>query len=176
MTKGSCRNNNKNRKGKGNDSKPNQTTNAKQELKFAPVGRNGNFAPYNTVKEAYILEVQSKAYKAMVPLIDSIRNEKEPDWDSMKPEKEYVSFDPDIKSIRKETMEVRLVREQLESQQGNASVPASGSQEERMVNMVQKTCDDEWQLQCDAWMTSQKECQNEVASCSEHSCPVQGWD
>ena len=73
-------------KGKGNDSKPNQTTNEKQELKFAPVGRNGNFAPYNTVntvKEAHILEVQSKACKAMVPLIDSIRNEKEPDWDSI---------------------------------------------------------------------------------------------
>ena len=47
MSKGSHRNNNKNRKGKGNDSKPNQTTNAKQELKFAPVGRNGNFALLN---------------------------------------------------------------------------------------------------------------------------------
>ena len=82
MSKGSCRNNNKNRKGKGNDSKPNQTTSAKQELKFAPVGRNGNSAPHNTVKEAHILEVQSKAHKAMVPLIDSIRNETEPDWDS----------------------------------------------------------------------------------------------
>ena len=50
----------------------------------------------------------------MVSLIDSIRNETEPDWDSMKPEKEHVSFDPDIRSIRKETMEVRLVGEQLE--------------------------------------------------------------
>ena len=97
----------------------------------------------------------------MVPLIDSIRNEAEPDWDSVKPEKECVSFDPDIKSIRKETMEVRLVREQLEAQQGTASA-TTGSQEEKMVNMVQKTCDDEWQLQCDAWMTLQKECQNEV--------------
>ena len=102
MSKGLHRNNNKNRKtGKGNDSKPNQTTNGKQELKFAPAGRNGNFAPHNTVKEAHILEVHSKAHKAMVPLIDSIRNETEPDWDSMKPEKECVSFDPDIKSIRK---------------------------------------------------------------------------
>ena len=103
MSKGSEKNNKKNKKGKGNDSKPNQTTNAKQELKFAPVGRNGNFAPCNTVKEAHILEAQSKAYKAMVPLIDSIRNENESDWDSMKPEKECVSFDPDIKSIRKES-------------------------------------------------------------------------
>ena len=39
----------------------------------------------------------------------------------MKPEKECVSFDPDIKSIGKETMEVRLVGEQLEeAQQGTA--------------------------------------------------------
>ena len=72
-------------------------------------------------------------------MIDSIRNETEPDWDSMKPEKECVSFDPGIKSIRKETVEVRLVREQLEAQQGTASAPASRSQEEKMVNMVQKT-------------------------------------
>ena len=60
-------------------------------------------------------------------------------------------------------MEVRLVREQLESQQGNANVPASGSQERgKDGDMVKKTCDDEWQLQCDAWMTLQKEHQNEV--------------
>ena len=78
MSKGSWRNNNKIKKGDGNDSKPNQTTNPKPELKVAPVGRSGNFAPCNTVKDACILEVgQSKSCRAMVPLIESIfRNEK----------------------------------------------------------------------------------------------------
>ena len=94
----------------------------------------------------------------------------------MKPEKECVSFDPDTRSIRKETMEVRLVRQQPEAQQGTTGVTTRSQEEsktgeqstgspdqmEKMANMVQKTCDDEWQLQYDAWMTLQKECQNEV--------------
>ena len=126
MSKGSHRNNNKNRKRKENDSKPNQTTNAKQEMKFAPVGRNGNFAPHNTVKEAGLLEAQSESHKAMAPLIESIGNEKEPDWDCVKPAKEHVSFDPDTGSIGKETMEVRMARQRLGAQQGTAGVTSRG--------------------------------------------------
>ena len=124
------------------------------------VGRNGNVAPCKAVEEACTLEVQSKSCKSMVPLIESIKNEKEPDWDSAKPVKEHVSFDPDTTGSIRGEMEVRLVRQQLEAQQGTVGVTtgSQGGQEEsktgeqptgsldegmaRMMNMVQKTCDE----------------------------------
>ena len=104
MTKGSHKNTKKNKKGKGNESKPNQTTGVKHEMKFTSVGKYGNFTPFNTVKDDFVVELQSMPYKAKVQIIEAIRSEIEPDWDAMKPEKEIASYDPDIRSFRAVSM------------------------------------------------------------------------
>ena len=54
-----------------------------------------------------------------------------------------------------------MVRQQMEAQQGTAGVITrrqqqevshTGEQSNESLEMIQKTCDDEWQLQFDAWM------------------------
>ena len=77
-------------KGKGNDSSSNQN-NGRREVKFAPVSKNANFAPYSTVKKAYLLKIQETQYKSKALLVKAITDEKEPDFSTMKPERYYAS-------------------------------------------------------------------------------------
>ena len=172
MTKGSYKNTKKNKKGKGNESKPNQTTSVKQEMKFTPVGKYRNFTPFNTVKDDFVVESQSMPCKAKVQIIEATRNETELDWDAMKPEKEIASYDPDTRSFRKETMTEFILRQQVEDQQGSGGVTTrsqgQGQEEsktgdpqatqqattdvsvQRMVDMLQKTYDDDCQMRTEA--------------------------
>ena len=71
----------------------------KKELKFAPVSKNGNFAAYPTVKEAYLRKLQLEPYKSKSILITAITNEEEPNFELLKPKRITVSWDADKKDV-----------------------------------------------------------------------------
>ena len=70
---------NKKFKGKDKQSNPGQTV-GKKELKFAPVSKNANYATYNAVKEAFLLQLQKEKFRALSLIIKAMREEKDPDW------------------------------------------------------------------------------------------------
>ena len=79
---------NKKYKGKEKQSNPNQTI-GKKELKFAPVSRNANYATYSTVKDAFLLRLQEEKFRSMAYIVKAMSEEKEPDWEEMRPEKMF---------------------------------------------------------------------------------------
>ena len=169
--------NNKKFKGKGNDSKQ---TIAKKELKFAPVSNNANFATYDTVKDALLLEIQAQSFKSKAIIVEAIREEKEPTWDSKKPERYFASFDPVQKSYRKETLLEKTERVTLEQQQSEtiaarvrasreegktaeaADQPAELPEEiKQLVKTIQEGYDAEWNIQMKVWHEMQREYTND---------------
>ena len=111
--RGQRTNNNKKYKGKDKQSGSTQTI-GKKELKFAPVSRNANYATYNAVKDAFLLRLQTEKFKAMSLIVEAMKEEKDPDWRTMRPEKYFSSFDPVNEDFRKETLEMKTIRLQIE--------------------------------------------------------------
>ena len=166
--KGKWQNNKKSSQKKGSDTKQDATI-GKKVLLFAPVSKDANFAPYNTVKEAFILEVQKLDLKSKALMVKSLRDEKKPDFRAMKPLKYKVSYDTQSSGLRVETMAVysrRVIQEQQrvttraaaqQGQQGNAPAQQEPELSEALKELVKDHQDDK-----DAEFESEKKRVNEL--------------
>ena len=98
-------NNKKPSQRKGSEVKQNATI-AKKALLFAPVSKNANFAPFNSVKDAFILDAQQLELKAKALVVKSLQEEKKPDFRTMKPVRYKITWDAQNNRVRTETMAV----------------------------------------------------------------------
>ena len=158
---------NKKYKGKEKQSNPNQTI-GKKELKFAPVSRNANYATYNTVKDAFLLKLQEEKFRSMAYIVKAMSEEKEPKWEDMRPDKMFSSFDPETETFRKETLEEKTIRIQVENEE-DAQKKTPEARKKKLAGNVRETIkqvqdlyDKEWDLEMRQWQETKRDYTNEV--------------
>ena len=118
-SKAKWQNNKKSNQKKGSDGQSSENI-GKYQLKFAFVSKSANFAPYDVVKDAFILVIQALELKAKALMVKCLQEEKHPDFRAMKPEREKVSWDIPNNRLRTETMSLyQLILKTQPEQQGS---------------------------------------------------------
>ena len=74
------------------------------------MSKSANFAPYDVVKDTFILVIQALELKAKALMVKCLQEEKHPDFRAMKPEREKVSWDIPNNRLRTETMSLYQLR------------------------------------------------------------------
>ena len=164
-SKGKWPNNKKSSQKKGSDIKTNATI-AKKILQFAPVSKNANFAPFNSVKEAFVLEVQQLELKAKALVVKSLQEEKKPDFRTMKPVRYKITWDAQNNRVRTETMAVysnRVTSEhtRMMTRQQGQQAAAQAQQEPELSASIKELIKD-YQDDKDAEFESEKKKVNDL--------------
>ena len=164
-SKGKWPNNKKSSQRKGSDVKPNATI-AKKVLLFAPVSKNANFAPFDTVKDVFTLDVQQLELKAKALVVKCLQDEKKPDFRAMKPVRYKVTWDAQNNRVRTETMAVysnRVTSEhtRVVTRQQGQQAAAQAQQEPELPESIKELIKD-YQEDRDAEFESEKKKVNDL--------------
>ena len=171
-SKAKWQNNKKSNQKKGSDGQSSENI-GKYQLKFAFVSKSANFAPYDVVKDAFILVIQALELKAKALMVKCLQEEKHPDFRAMKPEREKVSWDIPNNRLRTETMSLYQLRVTTENstrttrQQAAAGAQAQQEPElsadiKELVKDFQADKDAEFEMKKKQVMESEQHYNNDI--------------